>query len=277
MKPEAATDIPLISVIIPVYNGERYIAETIRSVLSQTEQRFEIIAVNDGSTDGSLQVLEKLRSQYSYRIKVLTVNNSGVSKARNTGVKAALGTYIAFIDQDDLWTRDKLERQLLLHETSPAPLISFTNEAVIDEDGSEISDKILRLGGKNKGNVFEELLFDNFIPVSSLMIPKELFVKAGEFNPAYHLAEDFDFLLRAAQVAPFDFIDEPLLRYRQHKESDTYQKIDRITQESFAVLSCWKKKRPDVFRKNLRRYLLFKLKFVILKLKVRGKYLVIRQ
>ena len=179
---------PLISVIIPVYNGEKYIEKTISSVLSQTESRFEIIVVNDGSTDGSLPLLESLERRYPDNLVVLTGTNGGVRNARNTGVNAAKGNYIAFIDQDDLWAPEKLKEQLELHKNDPIPKITFTNESVIDETGNIISVGVLNLGDQQRGNVFEKLLFHNFIPLSSVIIPKTLFNHVGGFDPAYDLA-----------------------------------------------------------------------------------------
>lgn len=266
-------DSPQVSVIIPVYNGGRYIAGTVRSVLAQTDQRFEIIAVNDGSTDNSAGILAGLKEQFPDKLTVLTVENGGVSRARNAGVRVARGEFLAFIDQDDLWTPEKLARQIALHGRSPAPVVTFTNEAVIGEDGEAVSGAVLRLSGRNRGMVFEELLFDNFIPISSVMIPRDLFRKLGGFSPGYALAEDFDLLLRAAENVPFDFIDEPLLLYRQHPGSGTYSRIGRLTDESFSILTSWKEKRPDVFSKNRFRFLVFRLKFLVLNLKVRASSL----
>ena len=103
---------PLVSVIIPVYNGERYLSDTIGSVIAQTEKDWEIVAVNDGSTDHSQAILEEFAMKYPDRIRVISVSNGGVSRARNTGVSEARGTYIAFLDQDDLWMPQKLQLQI---------------------------------------------------------------------------------------------------------------------------------------------------------------------
>jgi glycosyltransferase involved in cell wall biosynthesis len=268
MNPITPPEIPLISVIIPVYNGEKYIGATIGSVLSQTEQRFEIIAVNDGSSDRSLHVLEEIQKDHPKQLVILSGANKGVSRARNSGVCAARGKYLAFIDQDDLWARQKLEEQLRIHEQDPVPKISFTNEAIIDETGRVIHKSVLRLDEKNRGNIFEELLFDNFIPLSSVMLPKTLFLQAGGFDPTYTLAEDFDFLLRAAQNSLVEYVPASLLFYREHPGSNTYSKIDCIMQESFAILLHWKEKRPDLFRKYRFRYFVFRMKFYGLRFKI---------
>ena len=102
---------PLVSVIIPVYNGQRYIAETIDSVISQTMEHWEIIAVNDGSTDGSSSILEKYPGNCT-RIRPVTVENGGVDRARNKGAALTRGKYLAFLDQDDLSAPGKLRSQV---------------------------------------------------------------------------------------------------------------------------------------------------------------------
>jgi len=260
---------PLVSVIIPVYNGERYLAETIESVVAQTYRNWELIAVNDGSPDNSRVILEEYARKHPDRIRVITVKNGGVSRARNTGVSNARGTYIAFIDQDDLWDARKLERQLDQFRANRDLGLSFTNESIIDEHGSRTRENVLRFNAsKNRGFVFGHLIFENFIPISSVMLTKEIFAAAGGFDPGYALAEDFDLLLKVTRLAPVDYIDDPLLLYREHGESGTYKKIDAITQESFSILHSWRTKDPGFFRRHALRYGIFWLKFKILKMKV---------
>jgi len=258
---------PIVSVIIPVYNGERYLAETLESVIAQTEVNWELIAVNDGSTDTSLEILEGYAKKIPERIKVITVENGGVSEARNTAVAAACGTYIAFVDQDDLWAPQKLQLQIKMFSRNKNLGISFTNETLVDEDGNTNHENVLKFGRDNRGNVFEHLIFDNFIPISSVMLKKELFVKIGGFDPCFSLAEDYDFLLKVTREAPVDYIDEPLLLYRVHGASGTYTKIDQITAEAFSIIDHWKRKNPRIFRKHFLKYQIFRLKFVMLKIK----------
>ena len=259
---------PIVSVIIPVYNGQHYLAETIESVISQTMKRWEIIAVNDGSTDGSQAILEKYAQERPDQIRYVTVENGGVSRARNTGVFLARGSCIAFLDQDDLWAPEKLLRQTELLVHMDVPGISFTNESLIDETGSIIRERALRFGTRQHGAIFEYLLFDNFIPISSVMVRKELFMSVGGFDPRYSLAEDFDFLLKAARIAPAEYIDEPLLFYREHNESSTYTKIDRIAAEVMEIIGHWKEQDPSVFRRHFLQYQKFRLNFLFLKQKI---------
>jgi len=259
---------PVVSVIIPVYNGQRYLVETLDSILSQTMTDWEIIAVNDGSTDRSPAILDEYAKKEPGRIRHITIENGGVSRARNAGVALARGTFIAFIDQDDLWAPEKLERQIAQFACHENLGISFTNETVIDEKGSVVRENILKLGIHQRGKIFEFLLFDNFIPISSVIVRKELFLNVGGFNPSFSLAEDYDFLLKIAREAPVNFIDDPLLRYREHGESGTYNKIDRITAEAMGIIRYWKEQDPECFRKHSMQYWKFCLKFKFLKYKI---------
>ena len=260
---------PLVSVIIPVYNGERYLPDTIESVIGQTVKDWEIVAVNDGSRDQSLAILEEFAARNPGLIRVISVENGGVSRARNRGVSEAGGTYIAFLDQDDLWTDRKLELQLEQFRSDTSLGISFTNESVIDDKGSVIREHVLTFSdNRNRGYVFEHLVFENFIPISSVMLKKELFTGIGGFDPRYSLAEDYDFLLKAVRKARVDYIDAPMLLYREHGESGTYKKIDQITGEAFSIFDTWKSRDPWLFRRHFIRCCIFRLKFRVLKLKV---------
>jgi len=259
---------PVVSVIIPVYNGQRYLAETINSVIAQIMKDWEIIAVNDGSTDRSLAILHEYEGKEPGRIRAVTVKNGGVSRARNTGVDLARGAFIAFIDQDDLWAPEKLKRQVGQVADNKNLGLSFTNESIIDENGAVVRENVLKLGSHQRGEIFGYLLFDNFIPISSVMVKRELFLHAEGFNPAFALAEDFDFLLKIARVAPVDYIDEPLLRYREHGESGTHTRIDRITAEALDIIGYWKRQDPVFFRKHYVQYQKFCLKFRFLKCKI---------
>jgi glycosyltransferase involved in cell wall biosynthesis len=272
MEPAHLGKNPLVSVIIPVYNGERYLTETLNSVIAQTEQNWEIIAVNDGSSDRSQALLDEAATRDPDRIRVVSVSNGGVSRARNAGVSVARGTYIAFLDQDDLWMPEKLDRQIGQFRSDGTLGISFTNESIIDDSGAVLREKVLTFTGKrNRGCVFRHLVFDNFIAISSVMLRRELFLGIGGFDPQYSLAEDYDFLLKAVKKVPVDYIDVPLLLYREHGESGTHKRIDQITRESFSVLHTWRSRDPWFFRIHFFQYFLFWLKFRILKWKVSRK------
>lgn len=206
---------PLVSVIIPVYNGEKYIEEAMNSVYAQTFRDFELIVINDGSTDCIEGRLEKYRNRMIY----LAQENRGISAARNHGLQVARGTLIAFLDADDIWLPQKLERQVEFARAHPEYGIVAADVEAFDKRG------ILNCSVKNRypisnGYVMEKLLFYNWIGTSAAMVQRECFEKVGTFDeePGI-LGEDWMMWVRIAAQYPIYFIDEVLVRHRVHPES----------------------------------------------------------
>src|SRR4028118_1589922 len=148
---------PLISVIIPVYNGEKTIRETIESILNQTFTDFELIVINDGSQDATLEIVECIQDS---RLKVFSYPNAGQAASRNQGISHACGRYISFIDADDLWAPDKLEAQLKALQANPQAAVAYSWTKCIDELG-----QFSRRGShiSATGNVYGKLLLIDFI------------------------------------------------------------------------------------------------------------------
>src|SRR5919202_991349 len=142
----------LISVIIPVYNGEKTIQETIESVLKQTFSNFELIVIDDGSQDSTLQIVSTIQDT---RLKIFSYSNAGVSTSRNRGLSHATGEFISFIDADDLWTLDKLESQLKALQENPNAAVAYSWTNWIDR-----SNQLLGRGSylPEQGDVFAKLL-----------------------------------------------------------------------------------------------------------------------
>lgn len=174
---------PLVSVIIPVHNGERFLADTIQSVLDQTYPSFELIVVDDGSTDSSAEIVQSVPGiRYFYQ------ENQGVAAARNRGVAAARGNLLAFLDQDDLWTPDKLHEQVTYLQEHPAVGYVLTMVQFFLEPGIEkpewIRDELLERPrpGYNLGN---------------LLVRREVFEQVGRFDTRYIMTSDHDWFVRA--------------------------------------------------------------------------------
>jgi len=251
---------PLVSVIIPVYNGEKYLKETIESVIAQTEKNWEIVAVNDGSVDGSQKILEGYEKLNPDRIRVISVENGGISRARNTGADLARGTYLAFLDHDDLWAPYKMEHQLKLFSNDSPLWLAFTNVTLIDEYGKIIKESCHNFDQRHRGYVFELLIFKNFIPCSSIMVKRDNFLMMGGFDPQFRFSEDYDFLLKVTRESPVDYIDEPLLLYRWHKDNTCYTNRERMKTEMCDVFIKWVKIGPSACSNNLLLYLIFRFK-----------------
>jgi glycosyltransferase involved in cell wall biosynthesis len=205
------TAAPTVSVVIPVHNGERYLAEAIESVLEQSHPALECIVVDDGSTDSTAAVA----GRYGDRVRFAERAHAGVSAARNLGTSLARGELVAFLDHDDSWLADKLERQLALVASAGA-LLTLCAVQVVDASGRPL--RVLRLQW-TADLVTGMLLFDGTETVSCSSAG--LFDRAGleaigGFDESLSTSADWDMLLRCALTEPPAYIDCPLVRYRVH-------------------------------------------------------------
>jgi len=199
----------LVSVIIPTYNSAKYLPHTIQSVLNQTYAPVEIIVVNDGSKDNTKEVIQPYQDQILYFHR----KNAGVSRARNFGISQAHGRYIAFLDSDDLWHRDKLIKQVDILEKYPECGLVCTDYAVFRNDHIlSPSEKINR----NFPNVYNliNLLQQNFIMCSSVVVSRKAINTVGVFDESLPYSEDYDLWLRIATQFKIHLIDEVLAQYR---------------------------------------------------------------
>ncbi len=195
---------PLVSIIIPTYNRAWVIREAVDSVLGQTYRNFELIVVDDGSTDNTLDILES----YGNDITVIQQENQGVSSARNTGVAAAKGEYIAFLDSDDVWQPKKLEVQTAYFVSHPDVMICQTEEIWVR--------KGVRVNPKNRhkkpsGMIFMPSLELCLVSPSAVMMKKSLLENMGGFDTSLPACEDYDLWLRISLNLPVHLIDEPLI------------------------------------------------------------------
>lgn len=212
----------LISIILPAYNAERTLAESVDSVLAQTYDKIELVIIDDGSTDGTRTIAENY-AQKDCRVKVLCNEvNIGVLKTRMRGVRFAMGQWIAFIDSDDLWHPDKLKKQMLLQKRTGS-VLTYCASGFIGSDGNEIS-WVMHVPPKVD---YKRLLKQNVIPNSSVVIKKEIFLKYSPFSEDQRdMHEDYAcWLLILKDGHDASGIDEPLLTYRIHKHSMTGNKL----------------------------------------------------
>ena len=201
-----------VSVIIPCYNYARYVREAIDSALGQTYAPLEVIVVDDGSTDSTPEIL----ASYGDRIRVIRQQNGGAAKARNTGVTAARGESVAFLDADDVWRRRKLEVQMARLEADPSLAMVHCGVETFDARGRTLR---VFLNGK-EGRIAASLLrLDPDVitaPGSNIVVRKNVAEEVGGFDNRLPLSEDWDFCYRVAGRYPVGYAAEPLVRYRQH-------------------------------------------------------------
>lgn len=206
-----ATD--LVSVVIPVFNCKDYLARCIESALSQTHHPLEIVAVDDGSTDGSADIL----TSYAPRITVVDQANSGPSAARNNGVAHTSGGYLAFLDGDDLWDPRKTEVQFAALKEHPKAVAVYCDHRSIDAEDLVLGPTGALEHSRSSGRILEDLIRGQRIKSPSLvMVRREAFDAVGGFDTALRFSEDYDLWLRLAARGPILYQVETLASYRVH-------------------------------------------------------------
>lgn len=218
---------PTVSVIIPCYNAERYIAATIDSVLAQELEGIEIIVVDDGSSDGSVALV---RSRFP-EVRLEQQANAGVAAARNKGLALARGAWVAFVDADDIWLPGKLAAQLAQMQALPGCRMSYTawqvwpsaeplpDSATLAQLAA-VADDSARWSGAS-GWIYPQLLLDCVVWTSTVLAERTLFEETGGFDPGLRIGEDYDLWLRASRLTPIVRVARPYALYRIHPASIT--------------------------------------------------------
>jgi glycosyltransferase involved in cell wall biosynthesis len=198
----------LVSIIMPAYNTEATIRESIKSVIKQTYTNWELIVINDGSTD---KTVEFIKSFTDDRIILLEQKNLGVVNARNNGLKYSKGELIAFLDSDDLWLKEKLEIQLKFMKSNNVQF-SYTKSYSFSSNSKNIKEafKFISLGFEDK----EEILIYDFIPTLTVMVHRCIIDDIGYFDTELKAAEDWDLWIRILQKYKVGFLEEYLSKYR---------------------------------------------------------------
>jgi len=205
-----------ISVVIPSYNRKDFLKRSIDSAINQTKKPLEIIVVDDGSTDGTETMI---KIDYDF-VKFIKQKNKGVSAARNIGIKVSIGEWICFLDSDDEWKKDKLEKQINAMKSNPGYKFFHSNEIWI-KNGLRINQK--KKHKKYGGDIFNKCLDMCRISPSSVMIDKTVFDEVGNFNEALVVCEDYELWLRICDKYRVFFIDEPLIiKYGGHQGQLSY-------------------------------------------------------
>ncbi|WNM57925.1 glycosyltransferase family 2 protein [Candidatus Nitrospira allomarina] len=231
---------PLVSVIVPVYNAAKFLRETLESILGQTYTPFEIIAVNDGSTDSSLKILE----EYAHQIQCIHQENQGVAIARNVGVEWSLGSYVAFCDADDIWFPRKLEWQMDIVKRHPCVGVVAGFMEKIDELGRTLD------SGQKPSDLYDQprnlkqvlLMEGNLIGMSTSLIRKEIFQEIGGFQPGNKdlKAEDYDLWIRAAGKTKIYLSSKYVGQYRVLKHSRSHGSLRKEYGAQFQLLRMYR-------------------------------------
>ena len=203
---------PLVSVIIPTYQNGQYVSQAIESVLKQTCNDFEIIVVDDGSSDNTPTVLQTFKE----KIIIVSQSNRGTPAARNAGIKICQGKYIAFLDADDIWLEDKLEKQLALFEKNPRVGLVYSD--IYFFEGKTRKGRAFEHIIPKSGHVEIDLFQIDFVPMPTVVIKHECLDTTGLFDETLRYCEDYDLWLRISHYWEFDFVNKPLALYRLSPE-----------------------------------------------------------
>ncbi|HEX8146492.1 MAG TPA: glycosyltransferase family 2 protein [Pyrinomonadaceae bacterium] len=215
----------LISVILPAFNRAGWVARAVESVLAQTHGRVELLAVDDGSTDGTRRVLEG----FGPRVRVLTQPHAGAEAARNLGLAHARGEFVAFIDSDDVWYADRLSRQLPLFRREEVGLV-FGNAALVDYRRAppvRLKRTFFDSVRPARGRVTEALARGCFVPFSSVLIRRELLAEAGGFTPG-RVAADYLKWFELSVAWEFDYVEAPVFEYAIHPGGISHDLVETL-------------------------------------------------
>ena len=205
---------PCVSVILPVYNGERYIRQSIESILAQTYQDFELLVIDDGSTDGTAGIVKA----YENRLRYIRQPNSGASHARNQGIRLSQGKHVAFQDADDLWEPEKLAIQVNFLDRHPDVGLVHCDCEIIDEEGHTIFRSKHSEREEGYWRLFQQ---GHAVGMYSVMLRRELLDKTGLFDEEFPKAglEDVDFWARLGKITLFHCLPTVLVKHRFHRYS----------------------------------------------------------
>lgn len=225
---------PLVSIIIPVYNGSKYLKEAIDSALNQTHSHKEVIVVDDGSTDNSWQIIES----YGQKLRSFKQKNGGVSTALNLGIQQAKGKYISWLSHDDIYAPNKLAKQVEVLNSLPVEnrerAILFSNYKIVDQNSKVIEvPAIEKVHDARKFSTSLYPVMKGLIYGCTLLIPKVCFTESGYFDPTLRTSQDYDLWFKFFKKYPIYFQTDYLLLSRRHAEQGTFSQ--RAADESNAL------------------------------------------
>ncbi|MCS6866628.1 MAG: glycosyltransferase [Gemmataceae bacterium] len=215
---------PVVSVVMAAKNYARFLPEAVTSVSAQTFTAWELLIIDDGSTDHTAEAVQPFLADR--RLRYLRSDTLGQARAKNLGVRLSRGQFIAFLDADDAWEPTKLEKQLALLAAQPAVGVVFCGRSLMDEASRPLPRQ--PMDDPPRGFVLPQLITQNFVCFSSCVVKREVFARVGAFDPQWDLAIDYDFWLRVAQFYAFEYVAEPLVRYRTGHGNLSKKLRDRV-------------------------------------------------
>lgn len=226
---------PLVSINLCCYNSEKYLRETLQSIINQTYKNWELVIINDGSSDSTESIIHEYIKQ-EYPIIYHYQENKGLGYSRNEALKRSQGEFIAFIDHDDIWMLDKLEKQIPLFAKNYRVGIVYSESIWFNESGK--AKKSLRKKNLLKGQCFGKLLTNYRLTMSSVIIRKKVLDDLVEwFDLRFNVLEEADLFRRIAYSWELDYIDYPLAKWRVHSNSCTWSKYELFAKEGELMIN----------------------------------------
>ncbi|MGD0784522.1 MAG: glycosyltransferase [Sedimentisphaerales bacterium] len=253
---------PEVSVVVAAYNHEKYIRTLLESILNQTFKDFELIVIDDGSTDSTADIIEDVAKQYPEKIRFVRQQNRGFARAINTAFKMCKGKYIAPVGSDDIWLPNKLQEQIEKFNEDPEFSLVYADINVMNEDG-KILYRFNRFVKPYWGQITDSLLVANFISGIVPMYKKDLFEKYGYWDEKYAIACDYEFSLRVSPYIKVGYISKVLALYRTHKHNSSTLSVEKTIFENLSVLEIFLASHPKLIKKTtvLRAYSNLYLRF----------------
>jgi glycosyltransferase involved in cell wall biosynthesis len=223
---------PLLSINMPVYNGACYIKESIQSILSQTFSDFELIIIDDGSTDNTVAIIEEFKDS---RIRVVyNSKKTGLAHVRNKAILESKGKYIALLDSDDISYPDRFKLQVDFLNRNPSHCLVCGWTDIIDANGNITGQEYFNYSDKE---IAAALFFHNCISQSSVMLRKSMLPSVAPYHPAFPPAEDYHLWVRMAKSHPMHIIKKPLIKYRVHSTNTSAIKQEQGNPPEYAILA----------------------------------------
>ena len=228
---------PLISVVMTSYNHQNYISEAIESVLNQTFKDFELIIVDDASTDNSVELINHYQKK-DPRIKtIFHSSNKGIPETTNDGFEIARGQFAAYTNSDDVWIPEKLEKQIQILEKNP-DFVVWSDAMIIDANGRETGQLFSQMqdivGRKKSGYIFPQLVKGNFICAISVIFATRI-ARQIKFDTNLSYANDYKFMIDVSKNHHFYFISEPLVKYRIHGQNSILKNREGWERDNFII------------------------------------------
>jgi glycosyltransferase involved in cell wall biosynthesis len=247
---------PKVSINLCCYNSERFLAETLKSIEDQLFKDWELIIVNDGSSDSTESIIMEFKDR-GFPVVYHYQENKGLGYSRNMALSLSRGDYVAFIDHDDMWLPGKLQKQVALLDNMPDVDFSYSNFFILNGNKRSVCLK----KRQPEGAVFGEFLLHYNVAVLTVMVRRNALLHLGDlFNDSYHLSEEFELFMRLLYRSKAQYIHEPLACYRVHHEMGSLKFIDRWPVEMEQIMTTLKQLNPTVEDKYKKEFQYLKAK-----------------